>query len=876
MGDVAAILGVAKKDPTSLGGGGVGGVGGVSSRSSSMPKAPQPPPPQTLTTSGTIPIPKNVLKIIAGSSSDTNSNSCSDPLPPIVPDAVVRVNGRFISSSKKARAWCWASFSSSARNDGLLLNHWVRAGVEYPEYPFARFNIHMEALNYRDLEDGPGDNNGQNPIDGERPADGDGNGSPANNHILDADVFYQRYLYDENWTQSETDNLLELCRVYELRWPVIIDRWIGKFGSTSSKKVEDLQHRYYTIGMVLNKRLVEKAARVEAENLAKALAASGSIGVGMSIGGMGGMEGKDGTEGNSKEAMVAQHALATAISASNSSDIASIVKSSAGLNIETPITANMQPNIAATNTGTTNQATFDLETERQRRNILDKIWERSKEEEIEEENLRAEIKLVDAQLRKCKKNGGHILAATKLNAGLGGSTGNTAGSVVNSVANSTVPTPASSRGPSPVPPSSTMAGLHAAASATLTNVEASYTMLDSQFSSTAPIPTPGTPYLQSGRLKQPATGGQMAINKTTLKRMEQVLKELNVNDRPVPTKRVCDVYDHVRKGILTLLTLQKAMLKKESEVINRRLRLEKVAGETVAKEVAAKAEAARAAAAAAEKAAAKAAAAEAKSKQKSGSTKGSSSGGTKSKASGGTKKSTKKKATGEKSGTKRKSSTKKSASGSSKSGTGSSRGTSGGSKSGSKSASGGTKTSSSSSKSGTGGTKASSGGTKTASGSSKLGTSGTKTSSGGAKSSFSGAKSSSSGTKSSSSGTKAVSGGSKAISAGSKSSSSPTVKGGAKTSSGGAKTSSGGAKTSSGGATATSGGATATSGGTKAVSGGAKANSAGSESSSSPTGKGAKKNPKTGQDSSVATKKSATPTIIDADGGNPKKKARRS
>jgi len=58
MGDVAAILGVAKKDPTSLGGGGVGGVGGVSSRSSSMPKAPQPPPPQTLTTSGTIPIPK--------------------------------------------------------------------------------------------------------------------------------------------------------------------------------------------------------------------------------------------------------------------------------------------------------------------------------------------------------------------------------------------------------------------------------------------------------------------------------------------------------------------------------------------------------------------------------------------------------------------------------------------------------------------------------------------------------------------------------------------------------------------------------------------------------------------------------------------------
>merc|ERR1711957_629814 len=107
-------------------------------------------------------------------------------------------------------------------------------------------------------------------------------------------------------------------------------------------------------------------------------------------------------------------------------------------------------------------------------------------------------------------------------------------------------------------------------------------MLDAQFAKSAPVPTAGTPYLQSGRAVNPATGGQMAINKTTLKRMEQILKELEVNERPTPTKRVCDMYDHVRKG---LLTLQKAMFKKESEVLSRRNRLEKIAGAAVAKEI---------------------------------------------------------------------------------------------------------------------------------------------------------------------------------------------------------------------------------------------------------------------------------------------------
>ena len=556
MGDVAQILGV---------------VNQATGAQQAAAPAPRPAPaPKSLQSTA---FPKPVLDVLSSSkSSDYNSA----PLPPIVP-SMVKVNNKFIQSSKKARPWCWAPFSSGARNDGLMLHHWVRAGVEYPEYPFVRFNIHLDGLSYKKENE-------------------------------DSDAFYKEFLHDDNWTQSETDTLLELCRIHELRWPVIIDRWTGKFGSLSNKNVEDLQHRYYTIGMILNRKLVMKAAKVEAENLAKALAASQAKSSVSNLAGDATADAKD------RETLRAQHAVASAMSTSSSSAISSLVGN---------INANMQPSIAATNTGTTNQPTFDLETERQRRRILEKIWQRSKEEELEEESLRAELKLVEVQIRKLKKSGGHILAAAA------------AGGVAAVGGGSSLPTPASSRGPSPVPGAVAAAGL----------ADASFAMLDVQFASTAPIPTPGTPYLQSGRLINPATGGQMAINKTTLKRMEQVLKELKVMERPTPTKRVCDMYDHVRKGALTLLTLQKVMLKKESEVVSRRNKLEKVAGAAVAREITAKAEAVANAVAKVNAAADKI-----KAKPKGGVVK----------TEGATKKATKKKAgTGETTATKRKSTSKK-------------------------------------------------------------------------------------------------------------------------------------------------------------------------------------------------------------------------
>jgi DNA methyltransferase 1-associated protein 1 len=756
MGDVAQILGIHNNNNNNNNASNTQKEGNVPSTSHTAranvkahSNVPPPAPsshtiPLSIQNTSTI-LSKPVLKIISGQ--QESKNATSSTLPPIVPShnlplqtvkrridsisnnnnnginssnnksstppppssnnitsqhSYVKINNKAIST-KRARSWIYAPFSNnSARNDRLTLHHWVRAGVEYPDYPYARFDVHLEALSYRneaiEIENANKSRNANSNAAGLNEtknttatsaasgrttgagnagaSTGDANASANSNSTSKseeeinaiADLFYERYLHNDKWSQCETDTLLELCRVYELRWPVIIDRWIGKFGSFTSKKVEDLQHRYYSIGYVLNRMKVERVAKVEAENLAKAMAAANqSVAPSASVIGSAlptaatALNVLNNNDVKANEALQAEHALASAIVSSSSNAINSVVGD---------VKTNLQPPIPVPNTGTSNQPTFDLESERQRRKVLDTIWARTKEEELEEIELRNELKLVEMQIKRMKKSGGHILAAataasTTSTAGTGNApTGSgtalnasvsASASIVNGAATGT-----SSRGQSPIP---------AGADTSIQNgTDSSYNIINAQFSKNVPKPTAGTPYLQSGRQKQPTTGGQMGINKTTIKRMDQILQEFKITEQPIPTKRVCDLYDHVRKGALMLLTLQKVMLKKESEVVSCRLRLEKMAGTVVQQREAAAASAAAAAAAAASQAAAAAAAANAEkaatntANAKSG--KGSSGTGSKSASAStsGSKKSTSKGTSSGKSGTKEKK-TKKKASG---------------------------------------------------------------------------------------------------------------------------------------------------------------------------------------------------------------------
>lgn len=418
---------------------------------------------------------REVMDLLCGNQGDKSSAA----LPPIVPsippamDTTIRVGNKFISARKPARKWVWAPFASSARNDGALFSHWVRAETAYPDYPYARFDVHLDPLTYTAEE-------------------------------------YNRFLQNDDWTKSETDKLAEFARIFELRWAIVHDRWCEEY---PERPIEDLQYRYYSVAAALLQQRVAKEAAAEVASLSRNAPVL-----------------EPSTPSEEAKAIADHHLMETAAARS--------------LATAQP---QHQPLLATISTGSTNKNAFDLAKERDRRLRLESIWNRTKEEEREELELRKELRLLESQLRKLKKSGGHILAAASQRPG-----------VASTAASSRNP----SRSVSPVLP--------------ITGIDAG--LLDQCFASTAPTPTPGTPYLQSGRLAAPATGGPVGLNKATLKRMKTMLEDLKIPARPLPTKRACDLYDSVRKDALTLLTLQKMVIQKEAQLQSKRLRLAKLSG----------------------------------------------------------------------------------------------------------------------------------------------------------------------------------------------------------------------------------------------------------------------------------------------------------
>ena len=94
--------------------------------------------------------------------------------------------------------------TASVSHTGLVLHHWQKKGVEFAEYPYARFNTKLERVTYTDDE-------------------------------------YERLLADRHWTRSDTDYLINLCHRLDLRWPVILDR----YAPVPPRPLEQLQRRYY-------------------------------------------------------------------------------------------------------------------------------------------------------------------------------------------------------------------------------------------------------------------------------------------------------------------------------------------------------------------------------------------------------------------------------------------------------------------------------------------------------------------------------------------------------------------------------------------------------------------------------------------------------
>lgn len=116
----------------------------------------------------------------------------------------------------------WKSFKNEARKDGLELKRWVKCFVDKQgshreangvEYPFAKLDKPADVLKYSDVE-------------------------------------WERCLLglSNDWTRQETDYLLDLCRQFSLRFPVIEDRYDFR---GRQRSYEEVKERYYTMAYAL-------------------------------------------------------------------------------------------------------------------------------------------------------------------------------------------------------------------------------------------------------------------------------------------------------------------------------------------------------------------------------------------------------------------------------------------------------------------------------------------------------------------------------------------------------------------------------------------------------------------------------------------------
>ncbi|KAI7899663.1 uncharacterized protein BX663DRAFT_520902 [Cokeromyces recurvatus] len=115
-------------------------------------------------------------------------------------------------TKKKATPWILQPFTNPARADDLELKHWIKASeVDNHDYHFAKFNKVIDIIDYTDED-------------------------------------YEKYLTDTDWSKEETDYLFDLCRKYDLRFPVIEDRYSFE---SKTRTMEDLKDRFYSVNRKL-------------------------------------------------------------------------------------------------------------------------------------------------------------------------------------------------------------------------------------------------------------------------------------------------------------------------------------------------------------------------------------------------------------------------------------------------------------------------------------------------------------------------------------------------------------------------------------------------------------------------------------------------
>lgn len=195
--------------------------------------------------------PKSILK---GLAREVLSLGGDNPIA-IVPEVSVFKKQR-LKIRKPAARWELKRFENSARGDGLVLTHWRRR---------------LEKPAVAGEEEGAGEKEGEN-------------GEGASEQVLEDSTFakfnakvnvpqyddelYAKLLESEDWSRHETDYLMGISEEYDLRWPVIWDRYEyeppipegdgaeGEGAMMNMPKIrglDDMKERYYKVSAALMK-----------------------------------------------------------------------------------------------------------------------------------------------------------------------------------------------------------------------------------------------------------------------------------------------------------------------------------------------------------------------------------------------------------------------------------------------------------------------------------------------------------------------------------------------------------------------------------------------------------------------------------------------
>jgi hypothetical protein len=466
-------------------------------------------------------------------------------LPSVVPSGG-RIREMLLRKEIPATRWLWTEFGNSARADGVQLKHWQRAANVSLDYAFSRFNRKTAVVHYS------GDEYAQAVV----PQDG---ASAVPGAAAPPAAAQPELPQSPAWSKEETDVLFSMCDEFNLRWYVIEDRW----PLTPRRSVAELKDRYYGVARaVLLSRRSRKSKQLGRQLSIAAPLADGDALLDESF------SGEDAAPGGGPALTALLNSNSSSSSSSSSIDSAFSV---AFLAQRLPTsTAKVTAKAAGLCENAIVDFSFDRAHEERRVQQLGALFSRSQAEEKEETSLVNEVRRIDALLRRLQKDAPKARKSTaSTKGGVEGAEGGGSGvSAAAPVAAAPVAAATSAAVDAAAAASAPGAGAAAPAARAATAAESGQVTL-TQFPPTlleqllseegyrgqhASLALEPGVHLRSSRFH--VLPSQIGIGSRLHLKMDNLLTEIGVPLRPVPTINVCNAYDRLRQDTLKLLALQ--------------------------------------------------------------------------------------------------------------------------------------------------------------------------------------------------------------------------------------------------------------------------------------------------------------------------------